>query len=327
LIAGSFVSIACGSYHSLALDANGNLYSWGCNEFGQLGDGTTKQKSVPTLIQGSFVSIACGYYHSMALDKLGNLFSWGGNEHGQLGDGTTIHKSVPIEVQLEKVTKVGYYYWKIFSHQDILTEEKLQYFLLSLLQQSHNSDYSICFKKFQTNCMKYATLRNSSNSSGFPRKCNSGSNVLRNSNSNNPTLNNNNNNNNNNINNNNNNNKSDLSLSSSGTISSSRNGHSRNSSLDFDSTQEGKQDKIFKLHKVIIHNRCPKLLTFRPEEIPNVPHHCFDFFLQFLYANKFDSDNLSIIDILFILNLSRIFEFNELKQICQESFIASLSVV
>lgn len=35
---------ACGRYHSLALDANGNVYSWGSNHFGQLGHGLTAEE-------------------------------------------------------------------------------------------------------------------------------------------------------------------------------------------------------------------------------------------------------------------------------------------
>jgi len=83
--------IATGSTHSLKIDAEGRLFSWGWNEMGQLGDGTFITRYSPVHIkQGilfSFVSAATN--SSFAIDVDGNLWAWGLNHSGQLGNGDT----------------------------------------------------------------------------------------------------------------------------------------------------------------------------------------------------------------------------------------------
>eukprot|EP01116_Phalansterium_solitarium_P006768 TRINITY_DN19137_c0_g1_i1.p1 TRINITY_DN19137_c0_g1~~TRINITY_DN19137_c0_g1_i1.p1 ORF type:complete len:389 (-),score=-57.45 TRINITY_DN19137_c0_g1_i1:101-1189(-) len=103
---GMFVSgISVGYYHSVALLSGGSLYSWGSNSFGQLGDGTWNDKSIPTAVSwpaawaGLRVStIATGGYHTVVVLSDGQVFAWGRNEHGQLGDGTVTDRSVPTAV-------------------------------------------------------------------------------------------------------------------------------------------------------------------------------------------------------------------------------------
>ena len=82
--------VAKGYRHSLAILESGKLYSWGVNNEGQLGDGTTKSKDTPQLIDiipGKVVSIAAGALHSLALLESGEVYSWGGNVNGQVGNG------------------------------------------------------------------------------------------------------------------------------------------------------------------------------------------------------------------------------------------------
>jgi oligopeptide transport system substrate-binding protein len=101
------IAIAVGRNHSMALDDNGDVYTWGANSYGQLGLGDTKNRSVPskvTLPKGAseVKSIAAGGHHSMALDKAGNLYTWGANGCGQLGLGTTKNGLKPSKVTLPK---------------------------------------------------------------------------------------------------------------------------------------------------------------------------------------------------------------------------------
>lgn len=91
---------------SSALTSEGRLFMWGINSYGQLGDGTTINRSTPTDITDSFeistddmiVLVSLGGYHSSALTSKGNLFVWGWNAHGQLGDGTNTNRTTPTEI-------------------------------------------------------------------------------------------------------------------------------------------------------------------------------------------------------------------------------------
>ena len=84
------VAIAAGGYHSLALKSDGTVWAWGCNDCGQLGDGSTTNRLTPVPVSGltGVVAIAGGDYHSLALKSDGTVWAWGYNGYGQLGDGT-----------------------------------------------------------------------------------------------------------------------------------------------------------------------------------------------------------------------------------------------
>lgn len=77
-------AVAAGEYHSMAVDEDGDLYVWGCNSSGQLGDGTTEHCAEPKVILEHIDLIAAGGGHSVALQKpppkglkRQNLFAWG----------------------------------------------------------------------------------------------------------------------------------------------------------------------------------------------------------------------------------------------------------
>ncbi len=95
-----FSRIAIGDHHAIALKSDGTLWAWGANGYGQLGDGTTGDKSSPIQIgtDNKWVSIAVGFYHTIALKSDGTLWAWGVNGGGQLGDGTTIDKHSPVQI-------------------------------------------------------------------------------------------------------------------------------------------------------------------------------------------------------------------------------------
>jgi YD repeat-containing protein len=98
------LQISAGANHNLALDADGQVWTWGWNLFGQLGDGTTTDRSTPGLVPGlpaiSKVSAGLNSSSSIALDTDGRVWAWGWNELGQLGDGTTTDRHTPVLVPM-----------------------------------------------------------------------------------------------------------------------------------------------------------------------------------------------------------------------------------
>ena len=102
-------SITAGSSHSLALTSDGMVFGWGYNISGQLGDGTTTQRTTPVAVNMNgvllgkiVVMIGAGERHSLALTSDGKVFAWGNNE-GQLGDGTTTQRTTPVAVNMSGV--------------------------------------------------------------------------------------------------------------------------------------------------------------------------------------------------------------------------------
>lgn len=96
------VKVAAGDYFTVALCADGTLAAWGWNNFGQLGDGTTTNRSNPTLVERSgvlagrtVVALAAGGYHTCVLCADGAIAAWGWNTSGQLGNATTTDRIVP----------------------------------------------------------------------------------------------------------------------------------------------------------------------------------------------------------------------------------------
>lgn len=83
-------SITTGSAHACARKLDGAVYCWGANDRGQLGDGTTVDRVVPTPVAGTttFASLALGGAHTCGLTPDGSGWCWGANDAGQLGAGT-----------------------------------------------------------------------------------------------------------------------------------------------------------------------------------------------------------------------------------------------
>ena len=88
----NWVSVSAGGTHSLAIDRDGFLWSWGGNDRGQLGDGTVVAKSVPAQIgtgsnfpAPSWSEVRAGHQSAMALTPAGVLWAWGDDDYGQLG--------------------------------------------------------------------------------------------------------------------------------------------------------------------------------------------------------------------------------------------------
>lgn len=100
--------MACGENHVLAVDASGEVYAWGHNLKGELGDVTCDNKNAPVHIEvpGKVVQVAAGNELSFALCKNGDLYAWGDNESWQMGDGMNISRMEPEKV-MEDVTAIA----------------------------------------------------------------------------------------------------------------------------------------------------------------------------------------------------------------------------
>ena len=91
--------ISAGYAHTCVVSSIPDVKCWGWNRDGQLGDGTTINRSIPVLTSlGPFYDISAGGRHTCALYFEGNVSCWGDNEYGQLGDGTTTSRSTPVGV-------------------------------------------------------------------------------------------------------------------------------------------------------------------------------------------------------------------------------------
>lgn len=100
----SWTAIAGGASHTVAIGNDGNLYTWGLNTNGQLGDGTTNQSTTPIKITvagvTSWKAVAAGDAMSFAIGGNDSLYSWGYNNFGQLGDSSTTQRTSPVTVHL-----------------------------------------------------------------------------------------------------------------------------------------------------------------------------------------------------------------------------------
>ncbi|MBL9144408.1 MAG: choice-of-anchor D domain-containing protein [Verrucomicrobiaceae bacterium] len=99
------IAVAAGSQHSLALCSDGTVAAWGLNDFGQLGNNSTTNSSVPVavttggvLLGKMVVAVTAGERFSLALCSDGTIAAWGYNHRGQLGNNTTNSSSVPVAV-------------------------------------------------------------------------------------------------------------------------------------------------------------------------------------------------------------------------------------
>jgi len=79
---------------------NRELWAWGYNDSGQLGDGTQIDKSSPIQVGAltDWSDISFGESYSLAVKKDGTLWAWGNNSYGQLGDGTITARSSPVQI-------------------------------------------------------------------------------------------------------------------------------------------------------------------------------------------------------------------------------------
>lgn len=96
----NWASVSTGSSFTLAVRTDGTLWSWGYNDQGQLGDGTTTSRSSPAQVgtATNWASAAAGLLHALAVRTDGTLWSWGVNSGGVLGNSTTTDSPYPEQV-------------------------------------------------------------------------------------------------------------------------------------------------------------------------------------------------------------------------------------
>lgn len=142
------ISIALGKYHTLALTQGFDVYSWGSNEYGQLGISMpmslitlkTSQTHPPALVRlltskGAF-KIACGKNHSCALSLSGLLYTWGDNRSGQLGHQLELQtQGVPMIVRAAAEKPLanvfaGYSYTVMVQDSEVGVSRNQQFFNL-----------------------------------------------------------------------------------------------------------------------------------------------------------------------------------------------------
>ncbi len=91
-------SFSLGGFHSAYITENGDLYMWGWNDVGQLGDGTTNDRHTPQKIMSNVKSVSLGYNYSGAITENGDLYMWGNNVGIVLGDETTTDRHTPTKI-------------------------------------------------------------------------------------------------------------------------------------------------------------------------------------------------------------------------------------
>jgi alpha-tubulin suppressor-like RCC1 family protein len=85
----TYIAASAGGTHTLAIQKDGSLSTWGDNSSGQLGNAavSTSPVSTPAKIGSlTYVAVSAGGSHSMAIDTSGKLWAWGANGSGQLGN-------------------------------------------------------------------------------------------------------------------------------------------------------------------------------------------------------------------------------------------------
>ena len=93
---------------SAALTVNGDLYCWGANGHGEVGNGSTEDQYTPVKVLENVKDFYSNYERSAAITTNGDLYCWGKNGYGQVGNGATADQYTPVKV-LKNVKKFNSY--------------------------------------------------------------------------------------------------------------------------------------------------------------------------------------------------------------------------
>lgn len=99
--------IGAGAGFGVGLATDGNVYAWGDNAYGQLGQGHVQDSLLPLQVRGlsGVKALAAGDYHTLAVRRDGTVWGWGANHYGQLGTGTVTNGSMTA-VQVSGLSSV-----------------------------------------------------------------------------------------------------------------------------------------------------------------------------------------------------------------------------
>ncbi|XP_040987744.1 ultraviolet-B receptor UVR8-like isoform X4 [Juglans microcarpa x Juglans regia] len=99
--------VAAGLWHTVCISADGDVYSFGGNQFGQLGTGADQAETLPRLLDAPSLEnmhakfVSCGARHSAIITEDRKVFCWGWNKYGQLGLGDVIDRNIPSQVIID----------------------------------------------------------------------------------------------------------------------------------------------------------------------------------------------------------------------------------
>ncbi len=133
----SIIDIAAGAGHVVALASSGNVYAFGDNNYGELGNCTTTSSASPVQVMvnstcnnprptplSGATAVSAGGSHSLALISNGTVQAWGRNDYGQLGDGSTTERNAAVPVStLTGVVQVaggGYHSLALLSNSQVM---------------------------------------------------------------------------------------------------------------------------------------------------------------------------------------------------------------
>ncbi|XP_004307465.1 PREDICTED: ultraviolet-B receptor UVR8 [Fragaria vesca subsp. vesca] len=100
-------SVAAGLWHTVCISADGDVYAFGGNQFGQLGTGADQAETIPRLLDAPVLEnvnakiVSCGARHSCIITEDAKVFGWGWNKYGQLGLGDVIDRNIPAQVMID----------------------------------------------------------------------------------------------------------------------------------------------------------------------------------------------------------------------------------
>ena len=114
------IGVSGGDFHTVYLKSDGTVWATGWNNSGQLGDGSTTNRSNPVLVKNTdgtglsgVIGVSGGIGQTVYLKSDGTLWATGWNHRGQLGDGTTTDRSNPVLVkestssELSRILKIS----------------------------------------------------------------------------------------------------------------------------------------------------------------------------------------------------------------------------
>jgi alpha-tubulin suppressor-like RCC1 family protein len=92
-------TIVAGGNHTCVL-TGGDVWCWGQNSQGQIGDGTTTDRNKPVKVLSNAVDITAGLDYTCAVMSYGQVMCWGNNDRGQLANGKKVDSTVPTTASL-----------------------------------------------------------------------------------------------------------------------------------------------------------------------------------------------------------------------------------